>query len=214
MSKYLIWGAGGHGKVVADTARASGLEVAGFIDLDRNRMGEVVEPGGAQLTHPEEDFLASIVRGSLPDGIDGIILAVGANTQRQRCRMLLPENFLKTVVHPRAIVSGHAYIGPGSVVMPGAIINSAAYVGSGVLVNTGAIVEHDCNIGNDSHIAPQSVLAGRVTVGERVLVGAGAVIIPYIKVGSDAMIGAGSVVIRDVSEGITVAGNPAKMVTK
>lgn len=214
MSKYLIWGAGGHGKVVADAARASGLEVAGFIDRERERLGEVVEPGGATLTHAQADFLASITRGSLPDGIAGIILAVGSNTQRQRCRMQLPESFLKTVIHPRAIVSTHVFIGPGSVVMAGAIINSAAHIGSGVLVNTGAIVEHDCNIGNDAHIAPQSVLAGRVTVGERVLVGAGAVIIPYINVGSDAIIGAGSVVIRDVSEGITVAGNPAKMVTK
>ncbi len=214
MSKYLIWGAGGHGKVVADAARASGLDVSGFIDLERDRIGEVVEPGGTRLTHAQDDFVASIASGSLPNGIAGIILAVGSNLHRQRCRVLLPESCLKTVIHPRATVSEHAVIGPGSVIMSGAIINSAARIGSGVLVNTGAIVEHDCDIGDDSHIAPRSVLAGRVTVGERVLVGAGAVIIPYIKVGSDAIIGAGSVVIRDVSGGITVAGNPAKIVTR
>lgn len=213
MGKYLVWGAGGHGKVVADAARAAGLEVAGFIDSASRRPGELVEPGGGKFMLPQAEFLEMVSAGALPTGISGVILAIGANAHRQRCRTLLPEAYLKTVVHPLAIVSQHAIIGPGSVVMPGAIVNSSARLGAGLLVNTGAIVEHDCEIGNDAHVAPRSVLAGRVKIGERVLVGAGAVIIPDIEVGDDAIVGAGSVVIRNVETGTTVAGNPAKIVT-
>lgn len=37
--KVIIVGAGGHGKVVAGTALAAGLEVYGIVDADKNRFG-------------------------------------------------------------------------------------------------------------------------------------------------------------------------------
>ena len=50
----------------------------------------------------------------------------------------------------------------------------------------------------------------RVRIGRNVWIGGGAVILPGITIGDDAVIGAGSVVTRDVPEGATVAGNPAR----
>ena len=44
--RVLIWGGGGHGKVVADLVRATGREVAGFADRDAAKVGRMVEPGG------------------------------------------------------------------------------------------------------------------------------------------------------------------------
>jgi maltose O-acetyltransferase len=38
----------------------------------------------------------------------------------------------------------------------------------------------------------------------------GAVVIPGIQIGNGAVVGAGAVVIRNVGEGETVAGNPAR----
>jgi maltose O-acetyltransferase len=49
-----------------------------------------------------------------------------------------------------------------------------------------------------------------VTVGARTLIGLGAVVLPGIVIGSDCIIGAGSVVVRDVPDGATVYGNPAR----
>jgi maltose O-acetyltransferase len=49
-----------------------------------------------------------------------------------------------------------------------------------------------------------------VHIGRNVWIGGGAIILPGVAVGDDAVIGAGSVVVRDVAEGATVAGNPAR----
>jgi maltose O-acetyltransferase len=49
-----------------------------------------------------------------------------------------------------------------------------------------------------------------VRIGCDVWIGGGAIILPGITVGDGAVIGAGSVVTRDIAEGATVMGNPAR----
>ena len=49
-----------------------------------------------------------------------------------------------------------------------------------------------------------------VTLGEDVWIGASAIILPGITIGDGAIVGAGAVVTRDVAEGATVVGNPAR----
>lgn len=49
-----------------------------------------------------------------------------------------------------------------------------------------------------------------IVTGKNVWIGGGAVILPGVTVGDDAIIGAGSVVTRDVLNGTTVIGNPAR----
>jgi maltose O-acetyltransferase len=52
-----------------------------------------------------------------------------------------------------------------------------------------------------------------VTIGRNVWIGGGAIILPGVTIGDDAVIGAGSVVTRDVAEGATAVGNPARVKT-
>jgi UDP-perosamine 4-acetyltransferase len=212
MTKVLIWGGGGHGKVVADIARAMKMEVVGFADADSSKLGKVVEAGGARVVVSQNDLVAKCRENALPSGAEKIVLGVGDNAARGKCRQMVPAEFLATVVHPSATVSPSARIEAGVVIMGSAVINASASIGAGSVVNTGAIVEHDCQLGVDVHVAPGAVLTGSVTVGARTLVGAGAVVIPSITIGSDATIGAGSVVLSAVGDGSTVAGNPAKLV--
>jgi maltose O-acetyltransferase len=49
-----------------------------------------------------------------------------------------------------------------------------------------------------------------VVIGRDVWIGGGAIILPGVTIGDGAVIGAGSVVTRNVAEGATVAGNPAR----
>ena len=55
-------------------------------------------------------------------------------------------------------------------------------------------------------------IARAVEIGEDVWVGGGAIILAGIRIGSRAIVGAGSVLTRDVAEGATVVGNPARSV--
>ena len=52
-----------------------------------------------------------------------------------------------------------------------------------------------------------------VRIGRNVRIGGGALILPGVTVGDDAVIGAGSVVTRDVPQGATAAGNPARRIS-
>jgi maltose O-acetyltransferase len=49
-----------------------------------------------------------------------------------------------------------------------------------------------------------------VSIGQNVWIGGGAIILPGLSIGDDAVVGAGAVVTRDVPEGATVLGNPAR----
>jgi maltose O-acetyltransferase len=50
-----------------------------------------------------------------------------------------------------------------------------------------------------------------VVVGKNVWIGGGAIILPGVTIGDDAVVGAGAVVTRDVANGMTVIGNPARL---
>jgi maltose O-acetyltransferase len=53
-----------------------------------------------------------------------------------------------------------------------------------------------------------------VRIGRDVWIGGGAILLPGVTVGDNAVIGAGSVVTRDVGEGDTVVGNPARRIVR
>jgi acetyltransferase EpsM len=210
-SVFLIWGAGGHGKVVAELVRACGNEVAGFVDVDPAKIGQVAEPGGARVVLLQGDLLRRVRQhGSYPYGIDAMALAIGDNRQRQRGLGLLGECLVPHLVHPSATVSPSAVLGRGTVVFPRAVVNPDAWIGEAVIVNTRAVVEHDCRVAHGAHISPGAVLAGGVEVGERSWIGAGATVIQGVVIGSDATVGAGAVVLRDVPGNTVVVGVPAR----
>ena len=82
----------------------------------------------------------------------------------------------------------------------------------GAIINTNASVDHDCCIGDGVHIGPGTALAGNVVVGAESILGAGATVIPGVQIGSRATIGAGSVLIRDILDGTTDVGVPARII--
>lgn len=205
----LLWGAGGHGKVVADVARAAGWTLAGYVDAEPAKRGHVVEPGGARVIYDETELFAALATADRPFG--AVAVALGDNAlrlkawQRLRDRAVLPA-----LVHPSAVISPSAVLGEATVVMPLAVVNAGVRIGAAAIVNTGAIVEHDCQVGNAVHLSPRSTLAGGVSVEDLAWIGAGATVIQNLRVGAASRVGAGAVVIRDVAGGVTVVGCPAR----
>ena len=203
--RVLVFGAGGHGKVVADVARAAGLQLLGFVDDDpaRRKAGlwDLPVLGWEEARERQWD-----------GGRPAIALGIGDNRTRDRVleRVRASGFEIATPVHPSAVVAPRARLGAGTVVMALVAVNPDAEVGEGAILNTGCVVEHDCRVGDFAHLSPNSALGGGVAIGDRTHLGLGAVVLPLVKVGDDVRVGAGAVVTRDVAPGTTVVGVPAR----
>ena len=189
-----LFGASGHAKVIMDILTASGQKVDALID-DNEKVNEL---NGYKVLHGVTDA-------------SPIIVSIGVNAIRKKVVEKLTGEF-GTAIHPSAIVSPSAKIGEGTVVMAGAIINADAVIGKHCIINTGASVDHECVIGDYCHIAPHATLCGQVHVGEGSMVGVGACVIPCKNIGSWCTIGAGAAVVKDIPDGVTAVGVPAKVI--
>ena len=189
----ILYGASGHGKVVIDILEAVGKKIDFIVDDNQH----VTELLGYEVKRNT---------GAYPEAI----ISIGnCQIRKKVVEQLSVDNYV-TAVHPSAIISKTASIDEGTVVMHGAIVQTCAKIGKHCIINTGASVDHDCLIGDYVHVAPHATVAGGVEVGECSWIGAGAVIKQYIKIGKNCMIGAGAVVVKDVPEGATVVGVPAR----
>ena len=198
-----IYGAGGHGMVVADAAASDRWLVRGFVDD---------QPEGSKAERSRV-----VERDQMLERADiAVIVAVGDNTVRQRlCRELREAGrVLATVVHACAELGRDVQLGEGVFIGAMAVVNAAAQVGDGAIINTAAVIEHHCRVGAFAHIAPNATLCGGASVGTRSLVGANAVLLPGVTVGDDCTVGAGAVVTKTVEDGDTVIGNPARVLQR
>ncbi len=200
MAELLILGAGGHGRVVADAALASGAWSRVFAcDRDPARAtGELLS--GVSQVSIDARFVQSCM----------LHVAIGRAANREKETAATSDREHATVVHPHASVSSHSSILAGCFVAAQAVVAPGAAIGRAVIVNHGAIVDHDVVIGEFSHIAPGAVLGGGVHVGRRVLVGAGATVLPGIRIADDVIIGAGAVVADTIVQAGVYAGVPAR----
>lgn len=205
--KVFVYGARGHGKVVADILLVTGHHaVKGFVDDDESLSGSTVM--GLQVIGGAERLRCEATNEKV-----GVALGVGDNETRQKlaelCKSLGAE--IVTAIHPSAAVSKSARLQQGTVVMAGAVINPCAELGFGVIVNSGAVIEHDVWIGDYAHVSPNAVMGGESRLGPLSHLGLGAVILPRIAVGSRSVIGAGAVVTREMPDDIIAMGVPARV---
>ncbi len=206
--RLLILGASGHGRVVADCARAQGAwsEILFFDDrwpkLTQNATWAVA--GGSD----------QIVGAARSD--DELFVAIGHSATRVRFlnAFMHAGARLATIIHPNASVSVGASIGAGSIVVAGAVVNIGASIDVGCIVNTGASVDHDCKLGAGVHVCPGGRLAGDVKVGAGSWVGIGAAVKQGVTIGENVTIGAGAAVVHDVEGHQTVVGVPARPIKK
>ena len=202
MKQLVVLGAGGHGKVVLDTAVAGSRPIWGLIDDDADKVGSEV------LGYEVRSDVASFLKMK-PENI-AVIVAIGANERRESLHHKISAHLKTvTVIHPAATISCSVKISEGTMIMAGAVINADTTLGAGVIINTNASIDHDCRLGDFVQVSPGATICGSVILGERSFVGAGATILQGLTIGSDATVAAGAVVIEDVPAGSTVKGIPA-----
>jgi len=101
-------------------------------------------------------------------------------------------------------------------VVTGAEIDLNVQIGGGLLIPhpNGIVIHPKTRIGPNCLIFQQVTLADGPVLGHHVDIGAGAKIVGKLQLGNNAKIGANAVVTKDVRQGATMVGVPAKEIRR
>ncbi len=200
-----IYGAGGHAKVVAESALGlKSFSKIIFIDDNAKNINFIAKNHNCSLIRESE----------LPNNLDNsyAIVGIGDNKNRYDVVNKCCKIPFISVASSDAIISKSVDISNGSFIGPGAIINADAYIGDHTIINTRSVIEHDCIIGSFCHIGPSASISGGVKLGKSIFVGGGAYINPNVSICDNVIIGSGSLVINDIEEPGTYVGSPVKKI--
>ncbi|MEA2318887.1 MAG: hypothetical protein QOD44_3076 [Solirubrobacteraceae bacterium] len=201
-----LYGAGGHGRAVAEVVRREGrYRIAAFLDdAQTGSIGDTPVIGGRAA-------LAELAERGIVSGF----VSVGNNADRELITTLAEAAGLTlvTLVDPAAVVASDAVVGAGSILMPMSLAGAASRIGRGAIINTAASVDHDCTVEDFAHLASGVHLSGGCHIGTRSFVGTGASLGGAVRIGARAIIGAGAAVVSDIPAGVVAAGVPARQIS-
>lgn len=117
-----------------------------------------------------------------------------------------------SIIHHTSYLHPSVSIGNGTVIYPMCNIGFSVIIGNGVIINKSCTLSHNTLIGDCSFVSPSVTFCGGAKLGNSSFVGAGTIISNEVKIGNQVKIGIGSVITRDISDDLSVIGNPARVV--
>lgn len=93
-------------------------------------------------------------------------------------------------------------------------VNGVTFIGTGTRIDNLVHIGHGAKIGDHCLIVAGSVIGGSAEIGSCSYIGMGALIKNKIKVGKNVTVGMGAVVTKDIPDGETWVGNPARKLEK
>ena len=106
------------------------------------------------------------------------------------------------------VIENNVQIGANSVVCKGAIDNTV--IGTGSRIDNCSFISHNVKMGKNTIVVGEVLMMGSSSTGERAYLSGNVVVRDGISIGKDAFVGMGSVVTKNVPDGVTVKGNPAR----
>jgi serine O-acetyltransferase len=82
---------------------------------------------------------------------------------------------------------------------------------SSIVLNVATIIGNNCVINKGVNIG--SINLHAAVIGDNVYIGPNVCIVENVHIGNNVTIGAGAIVVKDVPDGATVVGNPAKIIS-
>ncbi|EPF73099.1 acetyltransferase [Acinetobacter indicus] len=215
MISYIgVYGASGFGKEVMPLARQQypTLEKQQFVFIDDSGAGTSLN-GYQVLSY--EDFL------KYPDQKKAVTIAIANSQVREKLMKRLTEDQIQhlNIQASNTVILDEVQIGEGSLLCPFTCLTSNIKIGKFFHANIYSYVAHDCVIGDYVTFAPGVKCNGNIHIHDHAYIGTGAVIKqgtpdqPLV-IGKGAVVGMGAVVTKSVPPGVTVIGNPARILEK
>lgn len=150
-----------------------------------------------------------------------VVIAIANSRIREKIALQLQQDEIKmwSICADNVILMDEVDLGEGSALSPFVTVTSNIRIGKCFHANLYSYVEHDCLIGDYVTFAPGVKCNGNIHIHDHAYIGAGAVIKqgtpnqPLV-IGQGAVVGMGAVVTKSVPAGVTVVGNPARIMQK
>jgi sugar O-acyltransferase (sialic acid O-acetyltransferase NeuD family) len=213
---YAVYGASGCGRGVMPLAR----EQLRLLSVPPNRL-VFVDDNPVERTVNGQQVMTYSEFNSIEASEHKVVIAIADSAVRKKLAERCSWDGIKpwSVIASNIVTMDDVQIGEGSILSPFVTLTSNIRVGQHVHANIYSYVEHDCVIGDYVTFAPAVKCNGNVIIEDHAFIGAGAILRqgksgdPLI-IGSGAIVGMGAVVTRNVPEGVTMVGNPAKEFNK
>ncbi|WP_343578455.1 acetyltransferase [Acinetobacter sp.] len=215
-SIYAIYGASGCGRSLMPVARQQLQRLnstAEIYFIDDSLQEEKIINGHKAINYQTFKNLNTA---------DKYVLIAIANSQiREKIanQLLMDAIHLWTVQADNTVIMDNIEMGEGAALSPFVSITSNIKIGKCFHANLYSYVEHDCVIGDYVTFAPGVKCNGNIHIEDHAYIGSGAVIKqgtpdkPLV-IGKGAVIGMGAVVTKSVPAGVTVVGNPARVLER
>lgn len=213
---YAVYGANGCGRGVMPLARAQlakiGVPAERLVFVDDN------PPAATVNGHRVLKFSAFLKEEASARYAS---LAIANSLVRQKLAGLCAESAVQSwqVASSHCVMMDEVTLGEGAVLCPFVTLTSNIRIGRHFHANLYSYVEHDCVIGDFVTFAPGVKCNGNVLIEDHAYIGTGAIIKqgqpgkPLV-IGHGAVVGMGAVVTKDVPPGVTVVGNPARVLVR
>lgn len=213
---YAVYGASGCGRGIMPLAREQlrreGISPDRLVFVDDKPSGERIN---GQQAMSYDDFLRA------PASERHVVLAIANSAIREQLALRCEADGLSawTVQATNVVLMDDVTIGEGAVLSPFVTLTSNIRIGRHFHANLYSYVEHDCVIGDFVTFAPGVQCNGNIVVEDHAYIGAGAVIKQGrpgapLTIGRGTVVGMGAVVTKSIPPGVTVAGNPARLLQK
>ena len=209
-----VYGASGFGKEVMPLVRQQfpTLKKEQFVFIDDGQAGGSLN-GYSVLTYT--DFFDNSATHK------AVTIAIANSAVREKLVARLEQDGIQhlAVQANNTVILDEVEIGEGSLLCPFTCLTSNIKIGKFFHANIYSYVAHDCVIGDYVTFAPGVKCNGNIHIEDHAYIGAGAVIKqgtpdkPLV-IGKGAVVGMGAVVTKSVPAGVTVVGNPARILER